>query len=142
MGKDTSNPLEVRSNGTVDDIAAVIGFTATLRLVAWFSDHYSPLYVPREATEDHEIARLIGAPAFRRLVSEWGNEHLSISPLQFYEDDRRNRIVRDLLKKGMTPREITRVTPLSPRRIEQLRGHLEEAGMLRVPAKNPGEKPR
>lgn len=139
---DTSNPLGARPNSTVDDIAAVIGFTATLRLCAWYGDRKAPLYVPNAATPDHEVARLIGPAAFKRLVDEWGNEHLSISSLSQYEDDCRNRLVRDLFSRGHSPSEISRITKLGERRLQQLRVHLEESGMLPVVLTGRGEKHR
>ncbi len=64
-----------RANGTLEDVAAEIGYTATSRLVAWFGG--ANLYVPATATEDHAVARLIGFPAFRRLVAEYGGTTLS-----------------------------------------------------------------
>lgn len=128
--RDTSNPLQARPNSTVDDIAAVIGFTATLRLCAWYGDVNGQLYVPQAASEDHSLAKLIGMSAFRRLVEEWGNEHLSVQTLESYEADCRNRAVRDLLAKGLSPREIARLVFVGERRIQQIRTHLEDAGML------------
>lgn len=130
MERDTSNPFQPRTNSTVDDIASVIGFTATLRLCAWFGDQNAQLYVPVQASEDHPIARLIGLAAFKRLVEEWGNEHLPISPLEFHQEDRRNRLVRDLLRKNLGPRDIAPLVGLSERRVYQLRLHMEAAGLL------------
>lgn len=127
---DTSNPLVPRSNGIADDLAAVIGFTATLRLCAWYGDLNANLYVPAKAKPGHEIERLIGMAAFTRLCEEWGNETLSIPRLQGYEEDCRNRLLRDLLLKGLSPREINRTLFIGERRVQQLRVHLEEAGML------------
>ncbi len=141
---DTSNPLVPRSNGIADDLASVIGFTATLRLCAWYGDPNANLYVPAKAKAGHEIERLIGMAAFTRLCEEWGNETLSIPTLQGYEEDCRNRLLRDLLLKGLSPREINRTLFIGERRVQQLRMHLEEAGMLPMilsGKKTGGEKP-
>lgn len=127
---DTSNPLVPRSNSIADDLATVIGFTATLRLCAWYGDPNANLYVPAKATPGHELERLIGMSAFRKLCETWGNETLSIPMLNGYEEDCRNRLLRDLLLKGLSPREISRTLYIGERRVQQLRFHLEEAGML------------
>lgn len=127
---DTSNPLVPRSNSIADDIAAVIGFTATLRLCAWYGNPNANLYVPSRPIAGHEIEKLIGASAFKKLCQEWGNETLSIPMLQGYEEDCRNRLLRDLLLKGLSPREISRTVFIGERRVQQLRTHLEEAGMI------------
>ena len=139
---DTSNPLVPRSNSIADDIAAVIGFTATLRLCAWYGDPNANLYIPSKPTPGHEIEKLIGPAAFKRLCAEWGNETLSVPMLQGYEDDCRNRLLRDLLLKGLSPREISRTLYVGERRVQQLRTHLEEAGMLPLvfSGKNAGGK--
>lgn len=120
----------VRANTTLDDIAAVIGFSATLRLVAWYGDQDSSLWVPVKVSEDHALGKLIGVPCMTRLVGEWGGELLKIPTMDFYEDDCRNRSVRDLLARGLSPREIARLVYVGERRIQQVRMQLEETGML------------
>lgn len=133
MSKDTTNPLQPRTNGAIDDIAAVVGFTAALRLCAWYGCSSAKLYVPHTASEDHDLARLIGMPAFERLVREWGHDGadlLALPNLEDFEEDRRYRQVRDLLRRNLTPREIGPLVGLSERRIQQVRMHLENAGML------------
>lgn len=120
----------VRQNSSLDDVAAVIGFTATLRLVAWYGDTNAQVYVPETAVEDHEFARLIGLAAFRRLAEEWGGQHLAFPTLDAYEEDCRNRLVKQLLERGMSPREIARIVGLGERRVQQIRRTLEDAGLL------------
>lgn len=129
----------VRSNSTLDDIAGVIGFTPTLRLVAWYGDVSAQLYVPSAASPDHDLARLIGMQAFELLCREWGNEHLAIPTMQAYHEDCRNRKVKDLLEKGHSPREIARYVDVGERRVQQIRVLLEQVGLM--PLVLGGKKP-
>ena len=49
-------------NTTLDDVAAVIGFSATLRLSAWLGDSH-PVYIPAVAEAGQLLTRLIGLSA-------------------------------------------------------------------------------
>jgi hypothetical protein len=123
------NPMEMR-NTTLDDICCVLGFSATLKLAAWFGGTNHNLYVPGTVDEKHVIAKLVGVPAFRRLVDEWGNEHLSIPLAHEHEIDRRNRRIRDLLLEGKGAKEISGITGVTERRVQQLRREMESMGLL------------
>lgn len=133
----------VRTNSTLDDVAAVIGFTATLRLVAWYGGVNSNLYVPETASADHQIARLIGAQALQRLVDEWGKKHLNMPTLNSYYEDCRTRVVKEGLERGQSTRSIAEATGLTERRVQQIRMALEVNGLLpmvlgkKVPEKAP-----
>ena len=128
-------------NTTLDDLSAVIGFSATLRLSAWFGDGGN-LYIPGEASEGQLIPRLIGLPAARRLSEEWGNEHIAIPRLRSYEVDVRRRLVGRMLEKGFGTREIAVHTRISERRVQQICRELELAGLIDVvlPEKKTAEK--
>lgn len=130
MSKDTTNPIAPRANSMVDDVAAAVGFTAALRLCAWFGGKHNSLYVPATASPEHPIALLIGMPAFQRLVEEWGSQWVALPTLEWYEEDCRNRVLRDLLAAGVKTNLISRTTNLSYRRVQQLRTHFEESGLL------------
>lgn len=54
----------------LDDLSAVIGFTATTQLSAWFGDGTGNLYTPSEVEEGQLIVRLIGMPAARAQARE------------------------------------------------------------------------
>lgn len=56
-------------NTTLDDLASVIGFTATLRLSAWLGG-VSNIYVPEVPEEGQLLVRLIGMPAAKALAKE------------------------------------------------------------------------
>ncbi|MFZ6767783.1 hypothetical protein ACO0LM_11935 [Undibacterium sp. Di26W] len=115
-------------NGLAEDISASIGYTATTALIDWRGG--TSLYVPRTATEDHNIAKLIGMPAFRRLVADFGETMISL-PLDY----RRTRIQRDrligaLIGKGTGVDEIARIAGLGHKQVTLIRRELETAGLI------------
>ena len=122
--------MELR-NSTLDDISAVIGFSATLRLVAWFGDG-SNLYVPTVAEEGHLLVRLLGMPAAKRLCETWPGEHLAVPRLRDHEDDLRKRFVARMIEKGFGTREIAGMQRISERRVQQILRELEVAGLVQV----------
>lgn len=129
-------------NTTLDDVAAVIGFTATLRLSAWFGDGGN-LYVPETVTEDQLLPKLIGISSAKKLSAEWGKQHLSLPRLRAYEDDVKKRIIARMLEHKMSTREIAVHIRMSERRVQQIARELEGAGLIDIilPVKNQQEKP-
>lgn len=116
-------------NSTLDDVAAVIGFSATLRLSAWFGDGGN-LYVPREVNEDHFLVRLIGLPAATALCKEWPGEHLSLPRIKSYEDDLRRRMIGRMFEHKFSSREISTHMRMSERRVQQIARELEALGLI------------
>lgn len=116
----------------LDDIAGVIGYTATRQLAAWFSGR--SIYVPRSARSDHPLARLIGLPALRSLVGEFACLQLAI-PTEA-EDDRwrRDRRIATLLVAGQDARSVAEEVGLTVRRVEQIRADLVDRGLLQYAA--------
>jgi hypothetical protein len=129
-------------NSTLDDLASVIGFSATLRLSAWYGD-VANLYVPREVTEHQALVKLIGLPLARRLSAEWGGQSIAVPRLSTYERDSNNRLIMRMLEQGFETREISRYLRLSDRRVLQIMRELEMIGLLEPQApkreKNTGE---
>lgn len=125
-------------NTTLDDIAAVVGFTAALRLSAWFGEG-SNLYIPLSVADDQMLVRLLGLPAARRLTEAWPGEHLSVPRPQEYEAQVQRRQIVDLLGSGFTDRKIGHFMRLSPRRVQQIIRELEVEGLIEPVA--PPEKP-
>jgi hypothetical protein len=122
--------MDIR-NTTLDDIAAVIGFSATLRLAAWFGDAGN-MYVPEHVGEGQVLTRLIGLPAAARLSREFGGEHLALPRLRSYEDDLKRRIVGRMLEQNFSSREIAVHMRLSERRVQQIARELESVGLIDV----------
>lgn len=115
---------------TLEDIAAVIGLTATLRLSAWFGDGTSNAYVPTGAEEGQLLVRLIGMPAAKALSKEWGGEHLAIPRLRDYEDDMRKKAVGRMFEKGFSSRETAAHLRISERRVQQICRELALVGLI------------
>ena len=122
--------MELR-NTTLDDISAVIGFSATLRLVAWFGDGGN-LYVPNSAEDGHLLVRLLGLPSAKRLCEAWPGEHLAVPRLRDHEDDLRKRSVARFIEKGFGTREVAGILRVSERRVQQILRELEVAGLVQV----------
>lgn len=135
--------MEIR-NTTLDDVAAVIGFSATLRLAAWFGDGGN-LYVPERVAEEQVLSKLIGFSAAKKLSENWGGEHLALPRLRAYEDDVLRRVVGRMLEKNFSSREIAVHMRISERRVQQIARELELAGLIEVvlpkkTEKKPAEK--
>lgn len=126
-------------NTMLDDLAAVIGFSATLRLVGWFGDRGN-LYIPMEAEEGQLLIRLIGMSCAKRLTQEYGGLHLNVPRLRAYENDLVKRAVCIMLEHGMSTSEVAIQMRMSERRVQQIMRELEMVGLLAVSApKNAGE---
>ena len=60
----------VRANTNIDDVAAIIGFSATVRLIQWFGG--SNIYIPGEATRNRAILRqAMERRGFTIFPTEW-----------------------------------------------------------------------
>jgi hypothetical protein len=130
-------------NTTLDDISAVIGLSATLRLSAWFGDG-APVYIPAVAEEGQTIVKLIGMPAAKALSKMWGLEHLAIPRVSNYEGDVARQRAGRLHEMGFGANEIGQHLRLSKRRVQQMLDELRQANLLPEIAhknarKNPGQ---
>lgn len=128
-------------NTTLDDVCGVIGFSATLRLAAWFGDSGN-LYVPESVEPGQVLSKLIGVNLAKKLSKEWGGEHLSLPRLGAYEEDVKKRVISRMLEHKMSTREISVHIRLSERRVQQIARELEQVGLIDIilPVKNQSEK--
>ena len=115
-------------NTVYDDIAASVGFTAAFALMTWFEKRR--LYVPHQALPSHPLATLIGLPALRALVRDFGGEDLWLPSAQEYERFARNRDIAVRLAAGDTAAQVGQRVGLSERRVEQIRDDLLADGLL------------
>ena len=115
-------------NTTLDDLSAVIGFSATIKLSAWFWD--MNVWVPAGVEEGQVLVRLVGMPAARALSEEWGSEHIAVPPLTAYKAEVRRRTIGRMLEKKFSASEISRMTGVSERRVQQICGELERDGLI------------
>lgn len=115
-------------NSTLDDIAAVAGFTATVRLAAHYGGR--DMNVPKAVSELHPIAKLVGISVMTRLCAEWPGERVAVPKLTLAEAEIRNAEILVKLRDGMGIDEISRITGMTTRRLLQLRRMFESDGML------------
>lgn len=129
-------------NGVLEDISAVIGFTATTRLVAIFGSGPEPkqLLIPVSASPDHAITMAIGASAMRRLVEEWGGQVIKLCSHSDFHHTRLVRAVSSMLKDGMPPKDVAGVVGITERHVRRLRGEAEELGLLPMVLRPKGAK--
>ena len=115
-------------NTTLDDIAAEIGFTATMTLVAWYGGTH--LYVPEKVSEKHAIAKTVGLRLAERLVAAHGGGMLFVPDAVSYDRTRRDRMVVEGVGRGMGTKQLAALTGLTERRVQQIRQRLEAEGLL------------
>jgi len=118
-------------NTTRDDISAVVGFSATLRLSAWFGD-LGNLYIPAEMEEAHTLVKLLGMSAARRLSTEFGGQYLNVPRIKGYEEDVQRCFIGKMAAMGCSTREITHMARVGERRVQQICRDLEAAGLIPV----------
>lgn len=124
-------------NSTLDDICGCIGFSATLRLAAWFGD-LGNLYVPEKTDEDSILEKLLGKTAAQKMCAEWGGEYLAVPGIASYEEDVKRRLVGSLIARGHPTQEIRRIVNLGERRVQQIGRELETLGLIPVIAPRRG----
>ncbi|MBL8499573.1 MAG: hypothetical protein JNL77_03150 [Nitrosomonas sp.] len=103
--------------GTLQEMEQHIGIKAVLLLVAKCGG--VGLYVPREISADHAIARLIGIDAAEKLASVYGGEELQLPKMLAASIARRNVEIRSeyrthsqrqlALKYHLTERQIRNI---------------------------------
>ena len=109
----------MRLNGTLEDLGAVMGTEAAMRLVAVFGG--GQLYVPMMADAEHPIALVVGRSPFRHLVATLGGETISVPAAGEFMRLRRVRQVVRLLADGVTVEELARRFDYTPRTIRNIR---------------------
>lgn len=129
--------MEIK-NTILDDISAVIGFTATSVIAAWYGRNGSSLYIPESPKTPNHLQRLIGQPAYERLVGAFpGMQIRNIPTNRVYTAYLRRRQVFDMLKDGIDIESICQATELSTTHIINLRREFEEVGVLPMILKGP-----
>lgn len=120
------------SNGTLEDIAAVVGFAATVKLAEMYgrADRAREVYIPTTSSGDHHIARAIGEPALRRLVAEWGGQTIRVSSNSEARHVVLVRAVACMVREGLAARDIAAIVGLGERQVRRLRVEAEECGLL------------
>ena len=125
-------------NGVLEDISAVIGFTATTRLVAMFGP--GKILIPVEPHSDHVITQSIGEPAMRALVNEWGGQIIELCMNADFHHARLLRAVASMFKAGMSAKDVAGIVGLKERHVRRLRGEAEDIGILPLVLRTKGAK--
>lgn len=115
-------------NTAMDDVVAVIGWSAAVRLVSFFGG--SNLYVPGEPDERHPLVALMGWPAFRALCESFGDSTIWIPQSTARPELERRRDIAKALLKGETVQSIADRMGLTPRHVMRVRAELVKTGLL------------
>jgi hypothetical protein len=129
--------MNQKAHGIVEDLGAEIGYTATAALVDWFGG--GTLHVPKEFDPGHAICKVIGEPAFRRLI-RWvdslpvnllARPRLIQIPLGYQrEQDRRDRMIAVLLAGGYGSKQVAAIAGMTERHVQMVRARVEAMGIL------------
>lgn len=128
-----------RSNGVVEDIAAVIGYTATCSLVDWFGG--GNVFIPNQIDHSHPICKVLGVSAFSRLFNHYdgkkGNERILWVPTGYQREiDRRDRMIAGLYSCGLTTSEIASIASMSKRHVQSVKNRIEQLGLMDMVVRN------
>ena len=115
-------------NTTLDDLAPIVGFTATIRLTAYYGG--KNMTVPKHVSEKHVLAKLIGMSAARKLSVEYAGCRFWVPTLHVAEIEMRNAKVLERLRCRVSTDKIAAETGLTVRRVQQIRAGFESAGFL------------
>lgn len=114
----------------IDDIGAIIGVSATMRLMALFGG--TKLYIPETIRADHPIAHGIGSTAAAQLSNHFAREHIDLPEGEEFMRLHRVRRVASLLRTGMSPRDVGMLVGVSTRQAGNYRAEAERLGLLPV----------
>ena len=96
------------------------------------------MYVPTSHNTDNHLRRLIGPPAFKRLVMAFGGMQIRCVPKNVIaEKFSKRRQVYDLLLAGTSVTKVCEATGWSALHIRNIRREFEEAGLLPVILREP-----
>lgn len=115
-------------NSTLDDISAVIGFSATIRLAAHYGGR--DIHVPREVSELHPLVKLLGVSRVTRLSDEWAGQRVVVPGLGFCDVEMRNAKILTLMLHDISIEQIANIVGITVRRVEQLRKEFSDEGLL------------
>lgn len=124
-------------NTLLEDIGAEIGYTATSALCGWYGGRKLP--IPTNAVEGHKIAKVIGQPAFSRLVAAFGGSYIFIPKDRAQKLIRRDRIVHDMFLRGASTSDVISRLRISATYALKIRRSLEVAGLLPMILTTPPE---
>ena len=111
--------------GILQEFAVLIGLAGTLRIVETYGG--VRLYVPKTVDGDHDLVKLIGIEAARKLAAEYGGElHMDIPRAVAATRAARDACIHADRAAGMTHRELALKYKLTERQIRNILGFEEE----------------
>lgn len=117
-----------KQNNLAEDLGAIIGFCNTLMLCSTRGG--KKFYVPKQVSKEHLLHKLIGAPAFARLVDEFGGESIDLPSLADFDRFRRIRRCAELFLAGQNMHQIASETGVSYQQAKNDRQRAEQLGLI------------
>lgn len=124
---------------SLSKLADIVGFSEAITLSAFYARGGARTYIGTEAKSNHLIAKLIGLPAYKKLVDVHGGEYIYIPELDISAIRDAGLIYR-LLKKGFTSTDIAQVLNLNRKTIAQVKTQLSLEGFRSVADELPVEE--
>lgn len=122
-----------RTNGVIEDLCVLIGYTATCSLVDWFGG--GNVFIPNQIDRSHPLCKVLGVSAFVRLFNYYdgkkGNDRTLWVPTGYQREiDRRDRMIAGLYSCGLTTSQIASIACMSKRHVQSVRSRLEQLGLM------------
>lgn len=83
------------------------------------------LYIPPEPGEDHELSKLIGHDAARKLGQAYGSERIEIVKADCWHRAMRNKLILDARACGQSQSSIARTHGLTERHVRNIESRLD-----------------
>lgn len=135
--------MHERSNGVIEDICALIGYTATCSLVDWFGG--GNVFIPCQIDPGHPLCKVLGVSAFRRLFNHYdgkkGNDRTLWVPTGYQREiDRRDRMIAGLYSCGLTTSQIASISCMSKRHVQSVKNRIESLGLMSMVVRSTNNK--
>lgn len=126
-----TTPATTPATSTLDDLAEVIGFTATLHLLALFGG--TRIYIPETLPADHFLVRALGQHVAQTLSDHYAREQLEIPHAESFALLQRTRHVAALIRSGLDTVAIATLVGISNRQLNRYRENAKTLGLLCEP---------
>ncbi|WP_281983003.1 hypothetical protein [Azonexus hydrophilus] len=133
------------TNTVLEDIAAEIGFGATVRLAAVYGG--STIRIPTKCSDGHPLVKLLGHTCVGRLAVMFPSpETLDVPNLAEFERWRKVKAVASLASRDVPKADIATLTAMSPRHVGNMLKLAAKVGLVeakpdRKPAGDPDTTP-
>ena len=100
------------------ELVALIGFSATIRLVEWRPG--VPIYIPQNIDTDHPLAHAVGMVGASALVTNYGGETITIPNCKRALCKIRHRQIVQSRAEGYSQTEAALLYGITPRQIRKV----------------------